>query len=84
MHVADPGCCFTEQQFDSILSSADPSALVVVDFYRTACGSCKYISAGFLKLCKGSHEGHAPVEFLKHNVFDEYVLIPQGKKPTPA
>ena len=63
--------CAAEQQFDSILTSADPNTLVVVDFYRTACGSCKYISAGFLKLCKGSHEGHAPVEFLKHNVFDE-------------
>ena len=71
LHITKMQHCLAEQQFDNILSSADPSSLVVVDFYRTACGSCKYISAGFLKLCKGSHEGHAPVEFLRHNVFDE-------------
>ena len=45
---------------------------------RTACGSCKYIGAGFLKLCKGSHEEHAPVEFLKHNVYNEY------EEPSPV
>ena len=57
-------------QFDRAVSGASPETLVVVDFYRTACGSCKYISAGFMKLCKGSHDEHEPVEFLKHNVFD--------------
>lgn len=43
-------------------------ALVVVDFYRTACGSCKYIERGFVKLCKGSGNDNASVVFLKHNV----------------
>nr|GMD99394.1 thioredoxin-like 4, chloroplastic [Ipomoea batatas] len=47
-------------------------ALVVVDFYRTSCGSCKYIEQGFVKLCKGSGDQDAPVVFLKHNVLDEY------------
>ncbi|KAI3758943.1 hypothetical protein L6452_06516 [Arctium lappa] len=46
--------------------------LVVVDFYRTSCGSCKYIEQGFAKLCKGSGNKDAAVIFLKHNVIDEY------------
>lgn len=76
----DEGACsaecvrevFTAEQLDGAISRADPKTLVVVDFYRTACGSCKYISAGFMKLCKGSHDEHEPVEFLKHNVYDEF------------
>lgn len=44
------------------------NTLVVVDFYRTACGSCKYIEQGFAKLCKGSGDEEAAVIFLKHNV----------------
>lgn len=47
-------------------------ALVVVDFFRTACGSCRYIEKGFAKLCKGAGNGEASVIFLKHNVMDEY------------
>lgn len=47
-------------------------ALVVVDFFRTACGSCRYIEKGFSKLCKGAGNGEASVIFLKHNVMDEY------------
>lgn len=63
----------TEEEFSSILEKAKESnALVVVDFYRTSCGSCKYIEQGFAKLCKGSGEQEAPVIFLKHNVLDEY------------
>ncbi|KAK1433491.1 hypothetical protein QVD17_10401 [Tagetes erecta] len=48
------------------------NTLVVVDFYRTSCGSCKYIEQGFAKLCKGSGDEEAAVIFLKHNVIDEY------------
>ena len=40
-------------------------------FYKTACGSCRYIQPGFLKLCRASAEEHAPVKFLRHNIFDE-------------
>ena len=46
-------------------------AQVVVDFYKTACGSCRYIQPGFVKLCRASEAGHAAVVFLKHNIFDE-------------
>jgi len=45
-------------------------ALVVVDFFRTSCGSCRYIEKGFQKLCKGAGSGEASVIFLKHNVCD--------------
>lgn len=47
-------------------------ALVVVDFFRTACGSCRYIEKGFAKLCKGAGNGEASVIFLKHNVCTPY------------
>ena len=43
-------------------------SLVVVDFYKTACGSCKYIEKGFAKLCRAEGELGDPVIFLKHNV----------------
>jgi len=46
-------------------------ALVVVDFFRTACGSCRYIEKGFAKLCKGAGSGEASVIFLKHNVWND-------------
>ncbi|KAK9792735.1 hypothetical protein WJX73_001490 [Symbiochloris irregularis] len=61
----------TAKQFDRAIASAPAETLVIVDFYRTACGSCKYISNGFVKLCMGSHAEHEPVQFLKHNVYDE-------------
>ncbi|RZS25719.1 hypothetical protein BHM03_00058966 [Ensete ventricosum] len=59
----------TEEEFARILdkSKADGS-LVVVDFYRASCGSCKYIEQGFAKLCRGSGDQQADVVFLKHNV----------------
>jgi len=63
---------FDKSEFDGELRSVSPSTLVVVDFYRTACGSCKYIQPGFAKLCKNSGEHHAAVLFLKHNIIDEY------------
>lgn len=59
----------TDEEFLKILENAkEINALVVVDFYRTSCGSCKYIEQGFTKLCKGSGDQEAPVIFLKHNV----------------
>ncbi|KAG2263272.1 hypothetical protein Bca52824_070351 [Brassica carinata] len=58
--VTDPG------------EAKETNTLVVVDFYRPSCGSCKYIEQGFSKLCKQSGDQEAPVIFLKHNVIDEY------------
>ncbi|XP_073021921.1 thioredoxin-like 4, chloroplastic isoform X1 [Primulina eburnea] len=64
---------YTDDDFLRILEkSKESNALVVVDFYRTSCGSCRYIEQGFAKLCKGSGDQGAPVVFLKHNVIDEY------------
>lgn len=65
--------CVTEFKTDDELlrvleKSKETNSLVVVDFYRTACGSCKYIEQGFSKLCKQSGDQEAPVIFLKHNV----------------
>uniref|UniRef100_A0A0D9VHB2 Thioredoxin domain-containing protein n=1 Tax=Leersia perrieri TaxID=77586 RepID=A0A0D9VHB2_9ORYZ len=63
----------TDEEFLRILERAKATgALVVVDFFRPSCGSCKYIEKGFMKLCKGSGDDGAPVVFLKHNVIDEY------------
>ncbi|PIN16442.1 Thioredoxin [Handroanthus impetiginosus] len=63
----------TDEEFSRILEKAkEVNALVVVDFYRTSCGSCKYIEHGFIKLCKGAGDQGTPVIFLKHNVLDEY------------
>ncbi|KAK6245254.1 hypothetical protein SCA6_008344 [Theobroma cacao] len=63
----------TDEEFLKILDKAkETNSLVVVDFYRTSCGSCKYIEQGFSKLCKGSGDEEAAVIFLKHNVLDEY------------
>lgn len=62
-----------DSEFLKILEKAkETKSLVVVDFYRTACGSCKYIEQGFTKLCKGSGVEENGVIFLKHNVIDEY------------
>ncbi|KAL9255409.1 Thioredoxin-like 4, chloroplastic-like protein [Drosera capensis] len=63
----------TDKEFLRILEkSKKTNSLVVVDFYRTACGSCKYIEQGFSKICKGFGNEEAPAIFLKHNVMDEY------------
>ncbi|CAN0922305.1 Thioredoxin-like 4, chloroplastic [Linum grandiflorum] len=63
----------TDEELAKVIDkSKGNGALVVVDFYRTSCGSCKYIEQGFSKLCKGSGDEGAPVIFLKHNVLDEY------------
>ncbi|KAH9609961.1 hypothetical protein KSS87_007109 [Heliosperma pusillum] len=64
---------YSDDEFCRILEKAKRSnSLVVVDFYRTSCGSCKYIEQGFSKLCKASGDDDVPVIFLKHNVMDEY------------
>ncbi|XVE94898.1 hypothetical protein REPUB_Repub02eG0049400 [Reevesia pubescens] len=63
----------TDEEFLKILEKAkEANSLVVVDFFRTSCGSCKYIEQGFSKLCKGAGDEDAAVIFLKHNVLDEY------------
>ncbi|XP_062098042.1 thioredoxin-like 4, chloroplastic [Humulus lupulus] len=63
----------TDDEFLKILDKAkEHGSLVVVDFYRTSCGSCKYIEQGFAKLCRGAGDEEASVIFLKHNVIDEY------------
>ncbi|MCI08710.1 thioredoxin-like 4 chloroplastic-like, partial [Trifolium medium] len=63
----------TDEEFGRILDkSKGTGSLVVVDFFRTSCGSCKYIEQGFAKLCRKSGSHDAPVIFLKHNVIDEY------------
>ena len=59
------------KEFQKLVEQAHPKSLVVVDYYRTACGACKYILPGFVKLCKRSGSHDAPVIFLKHNVIDE-------------
>lgn len=59
----------TDEEFSKIIEKAKGTdSLVVVDFYRTSCGSCKYIEQGFAKLCRGSGDKEAAVIFLKHNV----------------
>ncbi|KAJ1279645.1 hypothetical protein BS78_04G170000 [Paspalum vaginatum] len=63
----------TDEEFQHHLErSKVTGALVVVDFYRPSCGSCRYIEKRFIRLCKGSRDDGAPVVFLKHNVIDEY------------
>ncbi|XP_058786203.1 thioredoxin-like 4, chloroplastic [Vicia villosa] len=63
----------TDEEFCKILEkSKGTETLIVVDFFRTSCGSCRYIEQGFAKLCKKSGSHDAPVMFLKHNVIDEY------------
>lgn len=67
--------CVTEFKTDDELlkvleKAKETNSLVVVDFYRPSCGSCKYIEQGFSKLCKQSGDQEAPVIFLKHNVRD--------------
>lgn len=58
-----------DEELQSVIEKAKKgNSLVVVDFYRTSCGSCKYIEQGFAKLCRGLGDEEAPVIFLKHNV----------------
>ncbi|ONK54864.1 uncharacterized protein A4U43_UnF10350 [Asparagus officinalis] len=60
---------YTDEEFLKILEkSKETKSLVVVDFYRTSCGSCKYIEKGFAKMCRGAGDRDDSVVFLKHNV----------------
>lgn len=77
LSTEDDGVCpvdcvrefYTDEELSGIMEKANAqNALVVVDFYRTSCGSCKYIEQGFAKLCKGAGDQDSPVIFLKHNV----------------
>lgn len=78
---ACPIDCVTEvetpEDLDAILADVAPSTLVVVDYYKTACGACRYVAPGFVKLCKaagkaGTAAASSPdVVFLKHNVEDD-------------
>ncbi|KAK9903253.1 hypothetical protein WJX75_000800 [Coccomyxa subellipsoidea] len=63
---------YSVEDLDNALEKAGENTLVVVDFFKTACGSCRYIQPGFVKLCRASEERHSPVMFLRHNIFDEY------------
>eukprot|EP00892_Ulva_mutabilis_P008638 jgi/Ulvmu1/6146/UM028_0002.1 len=71
-----PAECVTEiysaQDFKQICQDAN-QALVVVDFYKTSCGACKYMMNGFFKLCKATYSAdeHPDVIFLKHNVYND-------------
>lgn len=66
----------TDEEFMRILEKAkETKSLVVVDFYRTSCGSCKYIAQGFAKLCRGAGDGENAVIFLKHNVSSSLSII---------
>eukprot|EP00878_Enallax_costatus_P009146 GHUV01009560.1.p1 GENE.GHUV01009560.1~~GHUV01009560.1.p1 ORF type:complete len:233 (+),score=63.30 GHUV01009560.1:599-1297(+) len=65
---------YTADELQQALDDAGQSTLVVVNFFKTACGACKFIYPGFVKLCKASAAGQTsnpPVVFLKHNVFDD-------------
>lgn len=66
--------------FEKALRDAEANGeLVIVDFYNSACGACKYILPQIIKMCKrgcgeqcdvDGHQGS--VKYLKHNVRDEY------------
>jgi len=66
----------TDEELLRILEKAkETKSLVVVDFYRTSCGSCKYIEQGFSKLCRGAGDREDAVIFLKHNVSTIIIII---------
>lgn len=70
---------YTPEEFQQALQAAGPRTLVVVDFFKTACGACKFIYPGFVKMCRESasqqqqqqQEDSQPIVFLKHNVYDD-------------
>lgn len=65
---------FTREELDhAIEKTVGTETLVVVDFYRPSCGSCKYIETGFIKLCKGEGAAEHEVIFLKHNVRNKFL-----------
>lgn len=69
----------TYREFEKVLHDAEEAnELVVVDFYNSSCGACKYLLPQLIKLCKKGcgdecHVNEAiGVVFVKHNVRDEY------------
>lgn len=56
-----------------LITQESSNALIVVDFYKTSCGACKYMMNGYFKLCKATYSAteHPDVIFLKHNVYDD-------------
>ncbi|CAN4122683.1 unnamed protein product [Withania somnifera] len=69
----------TDEEFSIILEKAKKVGfLVVVDFHRTACGSCKYVEQGFAKLCRGAADEQARVIFLKHNTVPLFHFYKNG------
>ncbi|KAI4389539.1 hypothetical protein MLD38_001755 [Melastoma candidum] len=66
----------TDKELFNVLNKAkETNSLVVVDFYRTSCGSCKYIKQGFSKLCKVAGDEQAGVIFLKHNMSSTFLWV---------
>lgn len=62
----------TEKELDFVIEfGKEHGVLIVVDFFRTACPSCKYVEKGYLKLCRLEGELEEPVLFFKHNVMDD-------------
>ncbi|KAI5063819.1 hypothetical protein GOP47_0020489 [Adiantum capillus-veneris] len=70
---------FTLSQFENVLYDAEQTnKLVMIDFYSSSCGACKYLLPQVINLCKKGCEDSCPVDdswgiiFLKHNVRDDY------------
>ncbi|GLJ29499.1 hypothetical protein SUGI_0581500 [Cryptomeria japonica] len=69
----------SHREFEKVLNDAqEHNKLVVLDFYNTSCGSCKYILPQFIKLCKKGCGEECMVDddlrvvFVKHNIRDQY------------
>eukprot|EP00897_Mesotaenium_endlicherianum_P007161 jgi/Mesen1/6473/ME000330S05491 len=70
----------TLAEFEVELQEAEAAKeIVLVDFYNSACGACKYMLPLFIKMCKKGCgeacdvEGHeGSVRYIKHNVRDDY------------
>lgn len=65
------------REFEKVVNDAQQQKkLVVMDFYDTSCGACKYILHQVIKLCKkGCGEECSvggEVVFIKHNIKDQY------------
>lgn len=81
--VSCPVHCVREvhnyREFEKVVNDAQQqNKLVVMDFYDTSCGACKYILHQFIKICKkGCGEecsvgDELGVVFIKHNIKDQY------------
>ncbi|MCO5556956.1 hypothetical protein L7F22_010511 [Adiantum nelumboides] len=85
---------FSLSQFENILYDAEQtSKLVMVDFYSSSCGLCKYLLPQVIRLCKKGCEDSCLVDdscgviFLKHNVrddYDEFTNVDTGSVPVDS